>query len=135
MASTQDILDQAKQLGDLLAEHDAAKAMESAVKALQSDTASQRALADLNRYGASLEEKAAQGKPIEVADKRKLEELQQAVVLNPLLAQFQRAQMDYSDLLRQVDDAITGRDQAEAAAAASAGAAPAGPGPIVGPGL
>jgi cell fate (sporulation/competence/biofilm development) regulator YlbF (YheA/YmcA/DUF963 family) len=134
MASTQEILDQASALGELLAEHETAKAMESALKALQADTASQQALADLNRFGASLEEKAAQGKPIEVADKRKLEELQQAVVLNPLLAGFQRAQMDYTDLLRKVDDAITGRSAAEgqgpppAPAAGGAG----GAGPIVG---
>lgn len=133
MASTQEILDQANALGELLAEHDAAKAMESAIKALQGDTASQRALADLNRHGAALEEKAAQGQAIEVADKRKLEELQQAVVLNPLLANFQRAQMDYTDLLRQVDDAITGRSEAEAQAQAQAQApAGGGPGPIVG---
>ena len=132
MASTQEILDQATALGDLLAAHDAAKGMESAVKALQADPASQRALADLNRHAGGLEEKAAQGKPIEVADKHKLEELQQAVVLNPLLANFQRAQMDYTDLLRQVDDAITGRSAAEAQAAA---AATAGAGPVVGPGV
>ncbi len=131
MASTQEILDQANALGELLAEHETAKAMESALKALQADTASQQALADLNRFGASLEEKAAQGKPIEVADKRKLEELQQAVVLNPLLAGFQRAQMDYTDLLRQVDDAITGRSAAEGQPQPQAPAA-GGAGPVVG---
>ncbi|MFI4861359.1 MAG: YlbF family regulator [Phycisphaerales bacterium JB063] len=132
MASTEEILKQASALGDLIAEHDASKSMESAVKALQNDPSSQQALADLNKHAAGLEAKAAQGKPIEVADKRKMEELQQAVVLNPLMANFQRSQMAYVDLLRKVDDAITGRPAEEAAAAA--GPIP-GAGPIVGPGM
>lgn len=129
MASTQEILEQAAKLGELLAEHESSKAMESSVKALQSDTASQQALGELNQFAASLEQKAAQGQPIEVAEKRKMEELQQAVVLNPLLAGFQRSQMAYVDLLRQIDDAITGRSAEEAAAPAPA------PSPIVGPGM
>lgn len=135
MASTEDVLEQAEKLGELIAEHDVSKSMESAIKALQTDTASQRALTDLNRHAASLEEKAAQGKPIEVADKQKFEQLQQAVAMSPLLANFQRAQMDYADLLKQVDDAITGRPAGEPAGAGTpgGGAAPGmGPGPLVG---
>ncbi|XAM01698.1 YlbF family regulator [Phycisphaeraceae bacterium D3-23] len=134
MASTEEILKQAAELGDLLAEHEASKSMESAVTALQNDPASQQALTELNQYAAGLEAKAAQGKPIEVADKRKMEELQQAVVLNPLMANFQRSQMAYVDLMRKIDDAITGRPADEAAGAAGPGAGP-GPSPIVGPGM
>lgn len=130
MASTEEILKQAAELGELLADHEASKSMESAVKALQNDPSSQQALADLNQHAAGLEAKAAQGKPIEVADKRKMEELQQAVVLNPLMANFQRSQMAYVDLLKKVDDAITGRPTGEAS-----GAAAPPPSPIVGPGM
>ena len=127
MASTEDVIEQAEKLGELIAEHSVSKSMESAIKALQNDTASQRALTDLNRHASSLEEKAAQGQPIEVADKQKFEQLQQAVAMSPLLANFQRAQMDYADLLKQVDDAITGAAPEEAAAAAG-GAGGAMPG-------
>lgn len=116
MASDQDILDQAAKLGELIAEHDAAKKMDAAAKAFDSDVASQRALTDYQRFAQSLQTKAQQGQPIEVADKQKLEQLQQAVVTNPLLANMQRAEMNYLDLLRKVDGAIV-----------SAGGAPSQP--------
>ena len=108
MASEQDILEQAAKLGELIAEHDASKQLEAAAKAFDADVTSQRAMTDYQRHAQSLQQKAAQGAPIEVEDKRKLEELQQAVVTNPLLANMQRAEMDYTDLLRKVDAAIVG---------------------------
>lgn len=108
MASEQDILDQATKLGEMLAEHEAVKKLDKATKAFESDIASQRALADYQRFAQSLQQKAQQGSPIEVADKRRLEDLQQAVITNPMLANMQRAEMDYVDLLRKIDAAIVG---------------------------
>ncbi|MEM1353367.1 MAG: YlbF family regulator [Planctomycetota bacterium] len=109
MSSTSEILDQATKLGELIAEHDTAKRLEQAVAGLQNDLNAQRAMTDLNRYAQSLEQKARQGQPIEVEEKRKLESLETAVVTNPLLTGMQKAQMDYVDLLRKVDEAITGK--------------------------
>ncbi len=134
MPTTSEIITAAEKLGDLIAQHDAAKKLESALKALQSNVESQRVLNDYNRHLQSLGEKEASGRPIEVEDKRKLESLQRAVVMNPLLRQFQTAQMDYVDLLRKVDDAMLGRSSI----AAEAGLAPAGGGaesPLVNPDL
>ena len=121
MASEQDILELASKLGKLIAEHDAVKNLESASKAFDADVTAQRALTDYQRFAQSLQQKAAQGSPIEVADKQKLESLQQAVVTSPLLANVQRAEMDYADLLRKVDAAIVGSGGAAAQPAASAG--------------
>lgn len=108
MANEQDILEQASKLGELIAKHDAVKKLESASKAFEADVNSQRAMADYQRFAQSLQEKAQQGGAIEVEDKHKLESLQQAVITNPLLANMQRAEMDYLDLLRKVDGAIVG---------------------------
>ncbi|MFK7788294.1 MAG: YlbF family regulator [Phycisphaeraceae bacterium] len=130
MASEQDILEQATKLGELIAEHDAAKKMESATKAFEADVTSQRAMADYQRYAQTLQQKAQTGGAIEVEDKRKLEELQQAVITNPLLANMQRAEMDYLDLLRKVDGAIVGSGGVAAEATQQAGP-PAGS-PILG---
>lgn len=127
MASEQEILDQAAKLGELLAEHDAVKKMEAATKAFEADTASQRGFTDYQRFAQSLQQKAQQGAPIEVEDKRRLEELQQAVINNPLLANMQRAEMDYVDLLRKIDAAIVGSGGGVAQAAGpEGGAGPAG---------
>ncbi|MEM6257281.1 MAG: YlbF family regulator [Planctomycetota bacterium] len=126
MASEQDILEQATKLGELLAEHDAVKKLASATKAFEADVSAQRAMTDYQRFAESLQQKAEQGGPIEVEDKRRLEGLQQAVITNPLLANMQRAEMDYLDLLRKVDGAIVG------AGGAVGGTAQPGPGPSAG---
>jgi cell fate (sporulation/competence/biofilm development) regulator YlbF (YheA/YmcA/DUF963 family) len=134
MATTADILAAAEKLGEQLAQHDAAKKLESALKALQSNVESQRVLNDYNRHLQSLGEKEAAGRPIEVEDKHKLESLQKAVIMNPLLRQFQTAQMDYVDLLRRVDDAMLGKSSvaAEAGLTAAGGGAES---PLVAPGF
>lgn len=123
MASTDEIIEQATKLGELVADHAAAKRLASAVSALQNDLEAQRAMTDLNRFATQLDTKARSGQPVEVAEKHKLEALQTAVVTNPLLTGFQQAQMDYVDLLKKVDDAITGAAPDEAAAV-SGGAMP-----------
>jgi len=114
MPSTQDILTRARELGGMIAEHDTAKKLAAAVERLQKDTDAQRAVHDLNRHYQAVAEKQAAGKPIEVEDKRKLESLQLAVAKNAVLRDLQVLQMDYVDLLRQVDDAIQGEGEAEA---------------------
>ena len=117
MASEQDILDLATQLGELIADHGSLKALNAATKAFEADINSQRAMTDYQRFAQSLQQKAQDGGAIEVEDKRKLEELQQAVIANPLLANMQRAEMDYLDLLRKVDAAIVGAGGAAAGVA------------------
>ena len=108
MASTDQIMEAANALGEMVAEHEATKRMESAVSALESDVDAQRAVADLNRHIESLGKKQAEGQPIEVGDKRRLETLQKAVTRSAVLREVQVAQMDYLDLMRRIDDAITG---------------------------
>ncbi len=141
MATTDEILNAAREVGKLVSEHDTAKRLEGAIKMLQNDVASQRVLTDFNRALQSLGEKEARGQGITLEDKHKLEELQRSVVRNPTLRSFQMAQMDYVDLLRKIDEAITGESGVEptaGAAPAGSGAAPSGGigGPvIVGPGL
>lgn len=119
MSTTQDILDAAKKLGIMISEHDIAKKVESVAQRLEDDRDAQRALTDYNRHLQALSEKEQQGKPIEVEDKHRLQALQNAVIRNPLLREFQTAQMDYVDLLRKVDDTMTGAAPDTPAAAPS----------------
>lgn len=107
MADIATIIKQADELGRLIAQHDATRRYDQAIQALEKDTDAQRALTDLNRHIEMLAEKESQGKPIEVADKRKLESLQSAVIASKTLRDVQVAQMDYVDLMRQVDDAMS----------------------------
>ena len=133
MASEKEILEQASKLGELIAAHDAAKQLDSATKAFEADVTSQRAMTDYQRFAQTLQQKAQSGAAIEVEDKQKLEELQQGVITNPLLANMQRAEMDYLDLLRKVDGAIVGAGGVPASSATpGAGAAPPAGSPILG---
>ncbi len=106
MAATEDILRRARELGKLIADHEAARQLTETLESLKQDTDAQRALSDFERHVQSLGEKQEAGKPIEVEDKRKLESLQLAVARNPLLRDLQIRQMNYLDLLRQVEEAM-----------------------------
>lgn len=108
MTTEDSILSAARQLGAQIAQTPAAQRLTQVARELEKDLDAQRALTDLNRHAEAIAQKQAAGQPIEVQDKRQLESLQQAVVRNPLLRDFQAAQMDYIDLMRRVDQAIQG---------------------------
>jgi cell fate (sporulation/competence/biofilm development) regulator YlbF (YheA/YmcA/DUF963 family) len=108
MADTQAIVQQARKLGEMIATHPAAGKLEAAVASLDADVDAQRAMTDLDRHMQTLAEKQQAGKPIEVEDKRKAETLQKAVIRSKVLRDLQVAQMDYADLMREVQSAIDG---------------------------
>ena len=118
MATTEEILKAAKDLGKLISTHKAAEKFEQAVKAIEADTDAQRILTDYQRQAQTIAEKQANHQPIEVDDKQKLEKLQQQVARNKALRDFQMAQMDYMDLMRRIDEAMTGSAPEPAAAPA-----------------
>lgn len=136
MASTDEILRKARELGELISQHESARKLEDVLKRLEQDAEAQRALNDYNRHLQTLSEKQQQGQPIEVEEKHRLETLQRQVVMSPVLRDFQTAQMDYVDLMRKVDEAMTGQTPGGAAGAAGGGAGAAGAGsPLVNPDL
>ena len=67
--------------------------------------------------------KQQNNEPIEVAEKRRLQELQDQVIANPLVSKLQIAQMDYLDLMRRVQQIIFEQASGEEAAG------PTAPGP------
>ncbi|MEX0744816.1 MAG: YlbF family regulator [Phycisphaeraceae bacterium] len=107
MPSTEEILQAARELGNRIDQHEAARKFKDVIQRLNDDTEAQRALNDYNRHAQAIAEKEANQQPIEVEDKRRLQELQKAVIRNPLLREFQKGQMDYVDLMRRVDEAMT----------------------------
>ncbi len=107
MADTAQILDVATKLGRLLDEHPAMKKYRGLLKAIREDTEAQRLLADYTRQMDTIAEKESNGQPIEVEDKRRLSDLQGQVAMHPKLREMQVAQMDYIDLMRKVDEAMS----------------------------
>jgi len=113
MATTDQIDQAARDLGKLIAEHPAAAEFDAASKALAEDAEAEQLINDFNSQLQTLTQKQRQGQTIEVDEKRKLQELQNAVASNPLITRVQKAQMDYADLLRRVTDTITRQSQPE----------------------
>lgn len=108
MSTTQDqeLFDQARALGRKLAAHERIRAFLTARDALTGDTAAQRAMADYQRHAEQLDRLAYEGKPIEVADKRKLGELERQLATNTVIQEFMRRQADQLELMHQIYAAL-----------------------------
>ena len=120
MTTTDEVLAAARELGKLVKGHDAAKKYEQIITGLRDDSDAQRLLTDYNRQLNTIAEKESAGKPIEVGDKRSLEEIQGKVIQHPVLRDLQIVQMDYLDLMRRIDEQIAGGPRAaEGSATAS----------------
>ncbi len=106
MTTTDAILKAAGDLGKLIADHEASSEIKSVETALKDDLETQRLLNDFERHAHKLNEKQQNNQPIEVAEKHKLQEYQQALGSNLLVQRLQKTQMNYLDLLRKVNIAI-----------------------------
>ncbi|HWL95463.1 MAG TPA: YlbF family regulator [Phycisphaerae bacterium] len=110
----EDIIADAGALGKKIAAHPRMKAYIIAAKAVNED---KLALDTLKEYQETVEkfrEMEMSGKPIEVADKRKIAECESKVAGNDLLKKMMQAQADYLELMHRINNAI---DEAAGAAA------------------
>lgn len=105
-APDQELLEQARALGRKLASHERIRAFLAARDAIGRDTDAQRAMADYQRQAEHLDRLAYEGKPIEVADKRKLTELERTLAANTVVKEFMRRQADQLELMHQVYAAL-----------------------------
>lgn len=135
MATTQEIITAAKALGDLVAKHEAGRKFQESLKKIQADVEAQRILNDFNRLLQKLSEKEQSGQPIEVVEKQQLGKCQQAVFRSATLRDFQMAQMDYLDLMRQVDEAISGGISPAPVPGATSASGTAPGLPVIAPGM
>ncbi|NQU76599.1 MAG: YlbF family regulator [Planctomycetes bacterium] len=100
------IIHLADQLGKAIRESSQAKALQEAQKAITDKPELSQLIQDyeaqVNRI-ASLER---DNKPIEVADKHKLADIQNKLVVSPTFKKLSEAQMEYVDLMRKVNETL-----------------------------
>lgn len=113
MPTTQEIIDAAQKLGQLIQQHQAATNYEEAVAAIEANPDAKSLLMDYNKLMQTVMEKQQTNQPIEVDEKHKLEELQTQVIDNQILKNLQVAEMDYADLRRKINQAIQPQPQQE----------------------
>jgi len=114
-----EILEQAKRLGELIRTHPRYVKLRETDAAVRADKAATDALEAYNKAAAEIARKEAATEPVEVAEKRELRRLHNAVAANETIKAFTLAQADYAELMRRMNDTIfraisQGEPQAEA---------------------
>jgi cell fate (sporulation/competence/biofilm development) regulator YlbF (YheA/YmcA/DUF963 family) len=102
---TQQILDAAEKLGELLKQHPAVERFKSAQKAVNQDPEASRLLQEFERQLESLGRQEQQGKPVTDAQRMQLESLQSKIVSHLKIKNLNMAQMEFVDLLAKVRQA------------------------------
>lgn len=105
------IIAQATALGKNIAAHPRMKAFVTSARAVSEDADAQGILQAYQDQILAMREKEQSGKPIEPEEKRALSESESKVAGNPLLKAMMKAQADYLEMMKRINDAI---DQAQA---------------------
>ena len=100
------IVELAKRLGKTIAESEQANNLRAIQKELETESDITKALSDYQAQSEKLMQLQNENKPIEVDDKHKLQELQNVLVASEVFKKFTAAQVEYVDLMRQVNEAI-----------------------------
>lgn len=124
---TQQIMDAAEKLGQLVAQHPSVAKYKQAQKSLGEDPDAARLLADFNRQLETLVRQEQQGQPVTDAQRNQLEGLQRQISSHLRIKNLNMAEVEFVDILRRVSQAIRAQVVDRPAAGAPAPAAPAGP--------
>jgi cell fate (sporulation/competence/biofilm development) regulator YlbF (YheA/YmcA/DUF963 family) len=116
---TQQILDAAEKLGELLKQHPAVERFKSAQKGVNQDPEASRLLQEFERQLENLGRQEQQGKPVTDAQRTQLESLQSKIVSHLKIKNLNMAQMEFVDLLRKVSQTYQ-RQLTDGAAGAAA---------------
>jgi cell fate (sporulation/competence/biofilm development) regulator YlbF (YheA/YmcA/DUF963 family) len=99
---TQQILQAAEKLGQMLKDHPTVERFKSAQKAVADDPEAGRLLAEFERQLETLGRQEQQGHPVTDAQRMQLESLQSKIVSHIKIKNLNMAQMEFVDLLRKI---------------------------------
>jgi cell fate (sporulation/competence/biofilm development) regulator YlbF (YheA/YmcA/DUF963 family) len=119
---TQQIMDEAEKLGQIVAQHPVIARYKQAQKSLADDADANRLLADFERQIEALSRQEQSGMPVTDSQRMQLETVQGRIVSNLKIKAWNQAQVEFVDLLRKVSQTIQ-RPLQEPTGQAAAGAA------------
>jgi len=99
---TQQILQEAEKLGQMLKEHPAVQRFKTAQKAVTEDPEATRILGEFDRQLEALGRQEQQGRPVTDAQRMQLESLQSKIVSHIKIKNLNLAQVEFVDLLRKI---------------------------------
>ncbi len=123
MAETQEILNAAARLGNLVGEHTGVKSYRELARQLDLDIGARNLLGQFEQLMETLAMKEASGQPIDLAEKQTAQSLQQSIQIHPLLQKLMAAQHEYMELMKTVQETINAGINGQIKATAEVGAA------------
>src|SRR5256885_10117261 len=118
---TEQIMQEAEKLGQLVAQHPAVARYKQAQRAVAEDPEAGRLLADFDRQLETLGRQEQGGMPVTDAQRMQLESLQSRIISHIKIKALNLAQVDFMDLMRKVSQAWQ-KPLAEASGAGAQGA-------------
>lgn len=106
MADLQELLTKARVLGEALAGHPRVRAHYEAQRAVRDDAAAQKLLQDYQTQLNHIRRLEAERKPVEVADKHKLRDLEARMAGHEAFKNLMRTQADQVEIMAHVNRAI-----------------------------
>ena len=100
---TQQILDAAEKLGQILKDHPAVERFKSAQKSVSEDPEAGRLLASFEQQLEALGRQEQSGRPVTDAQRLQLESLQSKIVSHIKIKNLNLAQVEFVDLLRKIN--------------------------------
>jgi len=105
------VIELAKRLGKQLSAHERTAELKAAQQAADGDSEAGELVKSYQEQMQRITELEKGQKPIEVADKQKLRDLEEKISLNPALSDLTRRQVDFVEMMRKVKEAIDGELQ------------------------
>ena len=107
----EEVLALAEKLGTAIAKHDRFGTLRAAEKRVSDDETASGIQSALEKQLVKISELERTGKPVEVADKRELERLQDEFRTSSALRDLVKAQADYLEMMNRVNQTIVSRLQ------------------------
>ena len=102
----EDIIAQARELGKKIAGHERTTGFMAAARAVAEDKDAQAILKNYQEQVEKIRSFEAAGKPIEVEDKKKLQQAEGAIAGNDKLKKMMKHQADYLEMMHRINSAI-----------------------------
>jgi cell fate (sporulation/competence/biofilm development) regulator YlbF (YheA/YmcA/DUF963 family) len=99
----------AEKLGKALADSEPATKVHHAKEAIRQDSELTETLRDFESAAHKVRQLSAENKPIEPADKQKLEQLHSVLIASDAFKKLTAAQVEYAELMRKINETINGQ--------------------------
>ena len=100
------LIELAQQLGKRIADHERTTLLKQAQKEVNEDAEAIQIIQDYQKQADKIHQLEHEQKPIEVADKHKLSDLESKISTYPKLAQLTKRQVDFVEMMQKVKAAI-----------------------------